>query len=52
VQRATKWELTTNLRLWETIAGSSCLFPACYLQGTAQLQRVEGNSVLRRAMRA
>ena len=22
----------TNLRLWETIAGSPCLFPACYLQ--------------------
>src|SRR5262249_18736673 len=24
---------TTNLRLRETIAGSPCLFPACYLQG-------------------
>jgi hypothetical protein len=23
---------TTNLRLWETIAGSGPLFPACYLQ--------------------
>jgi len=31
----------TNLRLWETIAGSPCLFPACYLQGPLQLQRVE-----------
>jgi hypothetical protein len=27
----------TNLRLQETIAGSGCLFPACYLQGTPQL---------------
>src|SRR3984893_6713204 len=33
-------ELRTNLRLWETIAGSTSLFPACYLQGMAQLQRV------------
>src|SRR5262249_32486906 len=31
----------TNLRLWETIAGSVPLFPACSLQGTPQLQRVE-----------
>src|SRR5215475_1336137 len=31
----------TNLRLWETIAGSVSLFPACSLQGTPQLQRVE-----------
>jgi hypothetical protein len=31
----------TNLRLWETIAGSPCLFPACYLQGMLQPQRVE-----------
>jgi len=31
----------TNLRLWETIAGSVPLFPACYLQWIAQLQRVE-----------
>src|ERR1700758_5325739 len=30
----------TNLRLRETIAGSVSLFPACYLQGMAQLQRV------------
>src|SRR5262249_54089192 len=29
------------LRLWEMIAGSVSLFPACYLQGTPQLQRVE-----------
>jgi hypothetical protein len=34
---------TTNLRLWETIVGSPCLFPACYLQGTPQLQRVASN---------
>ena len=33
--------LRTNLRLWETIAGSVPLFPACYLQWIAQLQRVE-----------
>src|SRR5262249_43537543 len=32
---------STNLRLWEMIAGSVSLFPACYLQGTPQLQRVE-----------
>jgi hypothetical protein len=31
---------TTNLRLQEIIAGCDPLFPACYLQGTAQLQRV------------
>src|SRR5215831_13652669 len=31
----------TNLRLWETIADSVSLFPACSLQGTPQLQRVE-----------
>src|SRR5262249_2295223 len=30
----------TNLRLQEPIAASGSLFPACYLQGTAQLQRV------------
>src|SRR5262249_46285195 len=38
----------TNLRLWETIAGADPLLPDCYLQWTAQLQRVEprvrGNS--------
>src|SRR5215813_10036243 len=28
---------STNLRLWETIAASVSLFPACSLQGTAQL---------------
>src|SRR5262249_37998418 len=33
--------LRTDLRLWETIAGSPCLFPACYLQGTLQPPRVE-----------
>jgi hypothetical protein len=33
--------LSTNLRLWETIAGPPCLFPARYLQGMLQLQRVE-----------
>jgi len=27
----------TNLRLQETAADQVCLFPACYLQGTAQL---------------
>jgi hypothetical protein len=32
---------STNLRLWETIVGSVSLFPACYLQGMLQLQRVE-----------
>jgi hypothetical protein len=32
---------STNLRLWETIAGSVRLFPDCYLQWMAQLQRVE-----------
>jgi hypothetical protein len=26
-----------NPRLQETIVGSVCLFPACYLQGTLQL---------------
>ncbi len=31
----------TNLRLWETITGSVPLFPDCYLQWMAQLQRVE-----------
>jgi len=31
----------TNLRLWETIAGSVPLFWDCYLQWKAQLQRVE-----------
>jgi hypothetical protein len=31
----------TNLRLWETLAGSVPLFAACYLQWMAQLQRVE-----------
>src|SRR2546422_10373784 len=30
----------TNLRLWETIADSPCLFSSCYLQGMLQLQRV------------
>src|SRR5262249_10781222 len=30
-----------NLWLWEPIAVSPCLFPACYLQGTPQLQRAE-----------
>jgi hypothetical protein len=39
----------TNLRLWETIAGSVPLFPDCYLQWMAQLQRVERQAVLRRA---
>jgi len=34
-------ERSTNLRLWETTAGSASLFPACSLQGTPQLQRVE-----------
>src|SRR5215831_4511430 len=29
-----------NLRLWETVAGLLSLFPACYLQGTLQPQRV------------
>ena len=29
----------TNLRLQETAAGQVCLFPACYLQGAAQLWR-------------
>ena len=33
--------LSTNLRLRETMAGSVSLFPACYLQGMLQLQRVE-----------
>src|SRR5260370_26553691 len=33
-------ELRTNLRLQETIAGSPSLFPACYLQGMLQPQRV------------
>jgi hypothetical protein len=33
-------ERSTNLRLQEAIAASVSLFPACYLQGTAQLQRV------------
>src|ERR1700730_15058649 len=33
-------ERRTNLRLWETIAGSRCLFPAYYLQGMLQPQRV------------
>ena len=37
-----RWsERRTNLRLWETVAGSPCLFPACYLQGMLQPQRVE-----------
>jgi len=31
---------STNLRLQEIIAGCDPLFPACYLQGTTQLQRV------------
>src|SRR5260370_35375327 len=31
----------TNLGLYEITAGSASLFPACYLQGTPQLQRVE-----------
>jgi hypothetical protein len=39
----------TNLRLWETIAGSGSLFPACYLQWMAQLQRVERQPRARRA---
>jgi hypothetical protein len=30
----------TNLRLWETIAGSVSLFPACSLQEPVQLERV------------
>jgi hypothetical protein len=30
----------TNLRLQETIAGRAPLFPDCYLQWMAQLQRV------------
>ena len=34
-------ERSTNLRLWEIIAGSASLFPACYLQGALQPQRVE-----------
>src|SRR5262245_65702592 len=39
----------TNLWLWETIAGSPCLFPACYLQGTPQLQRAEPQGAVRRS---
>src|SRR5215813_6592879 len=31
----------TNLRLWEMVAGDIPLFPDCYLQWIAQLQRVE-----------
>jgi hypothetical protein len=31
----------TNLRLYEMTVGSVSLFPACYLQGMPQLQRVE-----------
>jgi enoyl-CoA hydratase len=31
----------TNLGLYEITTGSVSLFPACYLQGTPQLQRVE-----------
>jgi hypothetical protein len=38
----------TNLWLWETIAGSPCLFPACSLQGTLQRQRVERRRAVRR----
>jgi hypothetical protein len=33
-------ERSTNLRLYEIGPGAIPLFPACYLQGTAQLQRV------------
>src|SRR5262245_36912312 len=39
-ERSTRTFLS-NLRLQETIAGSPRLFPACYLQGTLQPQRVE-----------
>src|SRR5262249_52529466 len=31
---------STNLRLCEMMAGAASLFPACYLQGMVQLQRV------------
>src|SRR5215467_8216925 len=36
-----RFGIRTNLRVWGTIAGSVPLFPACSLQGTQQLQRVE-----------
>src|SRR5262249_3748688 len=32
----------TNLRLQKTAAGPVALFPACYLQGAAQLERARG----------
>jgi hypothetical protein len=35
-----RWVWSTNLWLWEMIARSAFLFPACSLQGTMQLQRV------------
>jgi hypothetical protein len=31
---------STNLRLWEKIAGPDRLFPGCYLQRMAQPKRV------------
>src|SRR5215470_622081 len=37
----------TNLRLQETIAGRAPLFPDCYLQWIAQLQRVEPQRAVR-----
>jgi hypothetical protein len=38
---AERSQASTNLRLYETAIGSISLFPACYLQGAPQLQRVE-----------
>ena len=38
----------TNLRLWEAITGAIPLFPDCYLQWMAQLQRVGHVSAVQR----